>query len=92
LNSPFEWDRTKARSNLWAHGVSFEEATTVFTDSFSLTIPDPDHSLEEDRFVILGQSETGALPVVVEGQGRIRIVSAPQATRHERVTYEEDQR
>jgi hypothetical protein len=94
LNSPFEWDRTKARSNLWAHGVSFEEATTVFTDSFSLTIPDPDHSLEEDRFVILGQSETGALLVVVhsERQGRIRIISARQATRHERVTYEEDQR
>jgi hypothetical protein len=72
----------------------FKEATTVFTDSFSLTIPDPDHSLEEDRFVILGQSETGALLVVVhsERQGRIRIISARQATRHERVTYEEDQR
>ena len=52
----FEWDEKKAKENLKKHGVSFEEAATVFGDLLSLTIPDPSHSFEEERFIIIGQS------------------------------------
>jgi uncharacterized DUF497 family protein len=61
----FEWDANKARTNLIKHGVSFEEAATVFADLRSLTIPDPVHSTVEHRFVILGMSHRGKLLVVV---------------------------
>jgi uncharacterized DUF497 family protein len=87
----FEWDENKARQNLKKHGVSFEEASTVFGDPLSSTIPDPLHSDEEDRFVILGESHCRRLLVVVfaERGDHIRIISARRASRRERREYEE---
>ena len=87
----FEWDQTKAESNLEKHDVSFDEAATAFGDPLSLTIPDPDHSEDEERFVLLGESYVTRLLVVVhtERGERIRIISARLATRNERVNYEE---
>ena len=78
--------------NLRAHGVSFEEAATVFSDPLSVTIPDPDHSIGEARHITLGKSASEVLLVVVpsERQKNIRIISARRATRRERVTYGED--
>ena len=61
----FEWDKRKARSNLDKHGVSFEEAATIFGDRFSLTIPDPEHSLTEQRYITMGKALTDKLLVVV---------------------------
>jgi uncharacterized protein len=88
----FEWDNTKARSNLSKHSISFEEASTVFGDPNSITITDPVHSLSEDRFVILGLSYGGNLIVVVhtERGENVRIISARGANRKERRTYEEN--
>jgi len=87
----FEWDSVKADRNLKEHGVSFDEATTVFRDTSSLTIADPDHSLSEDRFIDIGMSHRGQLLVVsyTERNDRIRIISARRATRVERKNYEE---
>jgi uncharacterized DUF497 family protein len=87
----FEWDREKAKSNLGKHGISFEEASTVFGDPGSLTIPDPVHSGMENRFVTLGSSHRGQLLVVVhtERGDNIRIISARVASRRERRNYEE---
>ena len=88
----FEWDDNKARTNLAKHGVSFEEATTVFADALSITIPDPAHSQAEDRFIILGHSHRRRLLVVVhtERGDRIRLISARRASRNERKQYEEN--
>jgi hypothetical protein len=88
----FEWDARKAKQNLKKHGVSFEEATTVFGDPLSRTIADPLHSIDEDRFVILGESHALRLLVVVftERGENIRIISARNATRRERRDYEEE--
>jgi uncharacterized DUF497 family protein len=87
----FEWDVNKARSNLTKHAVSFQEATTVFGDPVSLTIPDPAHSQVENRFIVLGQSHSGRILVVVhtERGDNIRIISARPASRRERKQYEE---
>jgi uncharacterized DUF497 family protein len=87
----FEWDEEKARQNLKKHRVSFEEASTVFADPLALTIPDPLHSEEEDRFINLGESHRRRLLVVVftERGDKIRIISAGAATRRERKDYEE---
>ena len=87
----FEWDNRKAEENLKRHSVSFEEASTVFSDFLSLTIPNPLHSEEEERLVIIGYSETQRLLVIVhtERGDVIRIISARQATTYERITYEE---
>ena len=87
----FEWDENKAKSNLAKHGVSFAEATTVFGDPQSLTIPDPEHSQTEDRFVSMGSSHRQKLLVVVhtERGDSIRIISARRASRKERKSYEE---
>lgn len=87
----FEWDPVKARTNLKRHDVSFEEASTVFGDPHSITISDPLHSASEDRFVIIGLSYRLRTLVVVhtEKGGTVRIISAREATRHERRTYEE---
>ena len=89
----FEWDDNKAKSNLAKHAVSFEEASTVFADPLSLTIPDPAHSQTEERSIILGTSHQGKLLVVVhtERGDNIRIISARRATRRERKNYEEGQ-
>ncbi|TVM00050.1 MAG: hypothetical protein CV087_15435 [Candidatus Brocadia sp. WS118] len=87
----FEWDDEKAKANLKKHRVSFEEATTVFLDSFSMTIPDPDHSGEEQRYIDIGSSDKGRLLVVVytERGSNIRIISCRKATPSERTLYEE---
>lgn len=89
----FEWHGKKAAANKKKHGVSFEEATTVFTDVLSLTIPDPLHSGEEERFVIIGRSSQQRILVVVHTDfgKHIRIISARLATAHERKRYEESQ-
>jgi hypothetical protein len=75
----FEWDIAKAERNESKHGVSFEEASTVFGDPLELTIDDPDHSVEEDRLVSIGRSAAGRLLVVAyteRAENRIRIISA----------------
>jgi uncharacterized DUF497 family protein len=88
----FEWDSTKSDSNLRKHGVSFEEAKTVFTDEFGRLISDPDHSeLGEDRFLLLGTSIDSRLLVVchcIRQEDRIRIISARKAEKRERKVYE----
>ena len=88
----FQWDSRKAKSNYAKHGVSFEEASTVFGDSLSLTIADPSHSPPgEERFVTIGSSYLERLVVVVhrDEDEDIRIISARKATRRERKDYEE---
>ena len=87
----FEWDEKKAQQNIRKHGASFKEAATVFGDLLSLTIEDPLHSDEEDRFVTIGESFRRRILVVVhtERGSNIRIISARTATRRERRTYEE---
>ncbi len=88
----FEWDPKKAASNLKDHGVSFDEATTVFGDILAMNMPDPDHSEGEQRFLVLGMSGASRLVVVsyAERPPRTRIISARLATRHERRKYEND--
>ena len=86
----FEWDPKKAAANLTKHGVSFQEATTVFDDLLSVTVPDPDHSFEENRLILVGESHRRRVLIVshVERGERIRIVSARELTRAERDVYE----
>jgi uncharacterized protein len=87
----FEWNTQKAAGNLRKHGVSFDEAASVFFDPLSATGSDPDHSLEERRFVTFGMSSSGRLLVVAhtEQGDTIRIITARKATRAEREIYEE---
>jgi len=87
----FEWHAKKAEANERKHGVSFEEASSAFEDPRSVTIPDPDHSREEDRFVLMGRSAGGRIVVVVHTlRGEtVRLISARRATPSERRTYEE---
>ncbi len=89
----FEWDTVKAKSNSEKHGVSFSEAVTVFGDPLEVTIPDPDHSDGETRFLSLGCTEQGRLLVVsyTEREGRIRLISAREAVPKERRMYESEQ-
>jgi len=89
----FTWSARKAHKNRQKHGVSFEEAVTAFHDPLSRTIEDPDHSRDEERFLLIGQSSRGRLLVVAHAdfRERLRIISARLATRHERRTYEETQ-
>ena len=88
----FEWDPGKAESNLAKHGVSFDEAKTVFADPLFLIFADPDHSVGESRFIIMGESSRGTLRIVAyaERDEVVRLISARPATRKERTTYEED--
>ena len=88
----FEWDTHKARKNEETHGVSFDEASTAFRDTLSLTIRDPLHSDEEDRFILIGNSGTNRLLVVVhtERGENIRIITARKATKKERKQYEKN--
>ena len=88
----FDWDPNKAASNLINHRVSFEEATTVFGDPLSQTFNDPDHSISERRFIIIGTSEQGRLLFVAhtDDEQTIRIISARELTRGERKDYEEN--
>lgn len=87
----FEWHRRKAAANLKKHGVTFSEAATCFGDFLSLTISDPEHSTDEERFVMLGMSRRGRLLVVIHTVrgNAIRILSAREATARERRAYEE---
>ena len=87
----FLWDPRKATANARKHGVGFGEATTAFNDPLSVTIDDPDHSADEQRFLLLGLSNRGRVLVVAHAErgGSIRIISARRASRRERQTYEE---
>ena len=87
----FEWDPDKDRANQGKHGVGSAEASTVFGDPLSIAIPDPDHSAEEERFVIIGMSGQSRLLIVVHTVRResIRLISARMVTKHERLKYEE---
>ena len=86
-----DFDPEKAESNRRKHGVGFEEAATAFADPLSLSIPDPEHSDEENRWILLGLSRRGRLIVVVHTDhgDRIRVISARPATRAERRRYEQ---
>jgi uncharacterized DUF497 family protein len=86
----FEWDLFKAESNLHKHGVTFGEASTAFGDPLSITIADPSHSDDEDRFILIGQTRPNRLVVVVHADrgGITRIISARLATTRERRRYE----
>ena len=88
----FEWSPRKARANLKKHGVSFEEAQTVFYDDFARQFYDEDHSAEEDRFIMLGKSNQSRIVIVCHCERAlgniIRIISARKATANERKYYE----
>lgn len=88
----FEWDPEKASLNKKTHGITFDEASTAFKDTLSLTIYDPLHSEDEVRFVLIGNSHKNRLLVVVhtERDDRIRIISARKAKKKERQHYEEN--
>jgi len=93
----FDWDPAKAASNAAKHGVTFGEAMTVFTDPFSRSILDPDHSTDEERWITLGEASTGNLLVVVhtwrevdQSRTAVRIISARRPTRSEARQYRED--
>ena len=87
----FEWDNDKAQRNVRKHGVTFDEAATAFGDPLSVTIDDPDHSLDQQRLLLLGQTLNGKLLVIahLDDGETIRIISARMANRHERRQYEE---
>ena len=91
MSLTFEWNEQKAEQNLRKHKVSFEEAKTVFGDPYAITIPDPQHSTSESRFIDVGYSSRRRLLVVVytERGLNIRIISSRLATRRERKVYEE---
>lgn len=88
----FEWDPAKARENVRKHGISFDEAQTVFADDRAILLDDPDHSAGEDRFALLGLSAPLRVLVVAhcyrEGASVVRIISARKATRTERAQYD----
>jgi len=90
-NIEFAWDRRKARSNLVKHGISFEEAQTVFLDESARLIDDPDHSEEEARFLLVGYSSEARCLVVshcyLESDLVIRLISARRATKREEAMY-----
>lgn len=87
----FEWDKNKALTNLSKHGVSFDEAKTVFQDPFYIVFDDPDHSFEENRCVAIGQSAQGRLLFIsyTERRNRVRLISTRKVTRSEKELYEE---
>ena len=88
----FEWDQNKATRNRRKHGVAFQEAATVFGDPLALTYRDPDHSIDEDRFITIGISREGRVLMVahLDRGENIRIISARKATLRERKHYEEE--
>lgn len=87
----FEWDEKKAAANLARHGVSFDEAKSVFDDPVYVDFYDPDHSYAEHRYIIVGESQRGRLLIVsyTERGDLLRLVSAREVTRGEREAYEE---
>ncbi len=86
----FEWNRQKAESNIQKHSVAFEEATSVFGDTLSITFPDPDHSIRKQRHIIVGLSSKNRILIIshVYYNETIRIISARRATKPERKFYE----
>lgn len=88
----FDWDVKKAVRNLKNHRISFKEAATIFGDPLARTFDDPDHSLDEQRFITIGLSEQGKLLIVAHSdRGRVtRIISARETTHGERKLYEEE--
>ena len=89
----FEWNSRKAAGNFRKHQVSFQEAATVFGDFLSATAADPEHSVEENRYITIGLSNRGRLLMVAHAElhGRVRIISARTLTPRERIAYEETQ-
>jgi uncharacterized DUF497 family protein len=87
----FEWDNKKAAMNLKKHGVSFQEAASVFGDPLAMTFHDPDHSIGEHRLLTFGTTRTGKLVIVshTETNGSMRIISARSVEKQERKIYEE---
>ena len=87
----FEWNQDKAEINHRKHGVSFEEAVTVFDDPLSVTYPDPDHSVGESRYVMIGMSKFSKVLLVfhTDRNNSVRLISARMATRSERRFYEQ---
>lgn len=87
----FEWNAEKAKSNLKFHGISFEEAVTVFDDTFFIVFKDPDHSVQEQRYIIIGMSVQGKYLLVsfTERDQRTRVISARELNPKERRSYEE---
>ena len=87
----FEWDENNAAANLSKHAVSFDEVKTVFGDPFHIDFYDPDHSREEERYLIFGESQRHRLLIVsyTERGNGIRLIRAREATRGERIVYEE---
>ena len=87
----FEWDDTKNRTNRVKHGISFEEAETIFFDEKAIEFDDPDHSIEEERFLLLGFSQTLKILVVChcyrDDESIIRVISARKATKKEQKVY-----
>lgn len=90
----FEWDENKNRLNQRKHGVSFEEASSIFFDDYAILFDDPDHSAEEDRFQIIGTTSSERICIVSHcyrgKDDTIRIISARKATRSEKDVYEEN--
>ena len=89
----FAWDQNKAAVNLQKHGISFQEAGTVFGDPLAITYDDPDHSGEEERFITIGLSREGRLLIVshTPRAAQTRLISARPVTRRERNFYEESE-
>jgi uncharacterized DUF497 family protein len=87
----FEWDEEKAKANYRQHKVTFDEGATVFSDPLSITIPDPDHSIDEERYLDIGTSDKGRVLIVsyTERGTKIRMISCRKATPAERRPYEE---
>lgn len=89
--SHFDWDKNKAVSNQKKHNISFEEATSAFLDPLAILLPDPEHSLDEDRFILLGESYRDRLLMVchcIRGVDEVvRIISARKATKQEKRQY-----
>lgn len=90
-DNEFEWDDRKAAANVRKHGVHFEEACAVFRDAFAIELQDDRHDYGEDRFILIGMSQTDVLVVVyTERQHRHRIISARRAEPNERRTYHDE--
>ena len=86
----FEWDASKAEANLRKHGIAFREAATIFRDPLSITVFDPDHSIEEDRYMTMGTSAEGRILMVAHTDrgDRVRLISSRELTHAERKAYE----
>jgi uncharacterized protein len=91
MSYTFEWDENKDKSNQRKHGISFEEATSVFLDEYSVTFGDEAHSDDEDRYLDIGRSDRGRVIVVsyTEHPPNIRIISCRKATKQEMKAYEQ---